>query len=524
MHPDQTLRDTVVERFTHGADIGFRGEHVTHIATNNKSASMHANAVTTAIQLEVARGHTRGPFAVPPLPNFRINPLSARIKPDGTARLILDLSQPAGDSINDGIDPAEFSCSYTSVEAAIALIFEHGGRGALLAKADIKHAFRLIPVRPDQWCLLGFHWQGQLYFDIRLSFGSRSSPRIFNDFADCLEWLFSQHANSSAIRHYLDDFFLVAPDAATATRTYQTILNLAAELGVPLAADKCTPPTTRLTLLGVVLDTQTMTISLPPDKVEGILSSLSSLQHRSKATKHELLSVVGKLVHASKCVPPGRAFTRRILNAALTVVQPRHRVRITTQLRRDLRWWLEFLPRWNGSFPLIAPIDGRAHTSVYTDSSRLAGAAVHGDRWIAFTWPLSATEAAACSMSWLEMVPILAAVMTWGHLWRGQRVRIHCDNMGVVAIWRRGWSHSPLLMDAIRHLLFLAATAECILDLTYIRSGHNTVADALSRGRAALARRHHPGLRAAPCPVPATLDTYLAAPHTNAPVLSGRPL
>ncbi|KAF0309914.1 hypothetical protein FJT64_019008 [Amphibalanus amphitrite] len=37
---------------------------------------------------------------------------------------------------------------------------------------------------------------------------------------------------------------------------------------------------------------------------------------RKKCTQRDLLSLVGRLVHASKCVPPGRAFTRRLLDAA----------------------------------------------------------------------------------------------------------------------------------------------------------------------------------------------------------------
>ena len=42
------------------------------------------------------------------------------------------------------------------------------------------------------------------------------------------------------------------------------------------------------------------------------------------------------------------------------------------------------------------------------------------------------------SMTWLEMIPVVAAVLTWGQQWRGQRVRLYCDNMGVIAIWHRG--------------------------------------------------------------------------------------
>ena len=121
----------------------------------------------------------RGPFATPPLADMIVNPLGARDKDDGSTRLILDLSQPAGRSVNDGIDADEFRLAYTSIAEAFRLIHAAGGAGALLAKVDIKAAFKLIPVKPDQWRLLGFQWQGQFYFQVALSLGSRSSPRIF---------------------------------------------------------------------------------------------------------------------------------------------------------------------------------------------------------------------------------------------------------------------------------------------------------------------------------------------------------
>ena len=107
----------------------------------------------------------------------------------------------------------------------------------------------LIPVRPEQWCLPCFKWDNNLYFDTR-SFGSRSSPRTFNDFADCLMWLFRQHAGNPSIQHHLDDYDLAANSKAMAATSYSTVLYLSHALGIPLAAEKCVPPTTRLPLLG----------------------------------------------------------------------------------------------------------------------------------------------------------------------------------------------------------------------------------------------------------------------------------
>ena len=97
-------RALVVGRFVNGADIGYRGDCRAGADENNQSALRRHAAVTAAIEVELAAGTTKGPFRDPPFPGFVVNPLSARDRSDGGARLILDLSAPRGESVNDGID------------------------------------------------------------------------------------------------------------------------------------------------------------------------------------------------------------------------------------------------------------------------------------------------------------------------------------------------------------------------------------------------------------------------------------
>ena len=58
---------------------------------------------------------------------------------------------------------------------------------------------------------LGYKWLGKYFFDICLPFGSRSSPFIFNTFADAVSWILVQKFYTTALIHYLDDFFVCAP-------------------------------------------------------------------------------------------------------------------------------------------------------------------------------------------------------------------------------------------------------------------------------------------------------------------------
>ena len=61
------------------------------------------------------------------------------------------------------------------------------GDGTELAKADIKAAYRMVPVHPDDRPLLAMQWEGEVYLYRALLFGLRSAPKIFNALADALE-------------------------------------------------------------------------------------------------------------------------------------------------------------------------------------------------------------------------------------------------------------------------------------------------------------------------------------------------
>ena len=84
------------------------------------------------------------------------------------------------------------------------------GQGTLMAKADIKQAYRMVPVHPDDRHLLAVQWEGQTYIDKVLPFGLRSAPLIFTAIADALQWMMSEKG-VRPVFHYLDDFITLGP-------------------------------------------------------------------------------------------------------------------------------------------------------------------------------------------------------------------------------------------------------------------------------------------------------------------------
>ena len=133
-------------------------------------------------------------------------------KSTGKWRLIVDLSSPEGFSVNDGIEEGLCSLSYIFVDHAVRAAMELG-QGALMAKIDVRSAYRIVPVHPEDQGLLGMMWEGSLFIDTAFPSGLHSAQKIFNAIADTVEW-FARQQGVDPLLHYLDDFFTMgAPDS-----------------------------------------------------------------------------------------------------------------------------------------------------------------------------------------------------------------------------------------------------------------------------------------------------------------------
>ena len=161
----------------------------------------------------------------------------------GSFQLIVDLSAPPNHSVNN---PSLMSLSYSSVDQAVSLCRAHG-QGVLMAKLDLKSAYRMIPVHPLDQPLLGIEWQGTVYCDLALPFGLRSAPVIFTAVADGLAWALRCKGVGSQL-HYLDDFFCGCHDSLECAESLSIALGVCAELGLPVAPAKVEGPSSVIIL------------------------------------------------------------------------------------------------------------------------------------------------------------------------------------------------------------------------------------------------------------------------------------
>ena len=508
-HPDKAWVSRLLSGITHGVDIDYMGPREPMDAPNLLSARTHPHVIQVQLQNEVDAGRIRGPFTVRPLPALRCSGLGVVPKKGNKWRMILHLSAPFGSSVNDFISKESFSLQYSSVDDAVRFLVSLGP-GARMAKADLKSAFRMVPVRPQDWELLGMRWQGAYYFDTCLPFGLRSAPFLFNEYAEALQWIVHHNYGVPHLLHYLDDYFIAGPPESPLCAAHlRQFLQVCDHLGIPVAMDKVDGPATTLTFLGLELDSVQQQIRVPPEKLSEILMELHDWSSRTKATKRALLSIIGKLSFAARAVPAGRLFLRRLITLSTTVQKLHHHIRLGRQAQADFAWWVDFLPTWNGTARFIDPSSIPAYDlDLYTDASGTLGCGAYFcGSWFHFPWQPHQLLSEGSSIQWQELFAILAAALTWGHLWSGKRIRFFCDNKAIVDAWQHKSAKHPAIVSLLRLLFLHAAQHDYVPTFQHLPGRENHLADALSRRQFTRFFSLAPQAAQDPTPTPGVLTT-----------------
>ena len=141
---------------------------------------------------------------------------------------------------NAGILDIHSTVHYDTIDNVISLVNKFG-KGCLLAKTDIEDAFRIIPVHPNDYHLLGFTWNNLFYYDRCLSMGASSS-------CTALQWIMENRYGASGMSHILDDFLFVGPPNSDKCKVDLTsFLSLCKTVGIPIKTEmECRLPVDKL--------------------------------------------------------------------------------------------------------------------------------------------------------------------------------------------------------------------------------------------------------------------------------------
>lgn len=503
---DERVKSYLLDGFRHGFSL--KCNHNPSAGSpndqtgNHKSATDQPDVVRKLLSKEVAANRIAGPFDKKPYSDLHVSPLSIRPKKEANKfRLIHDLSFPQNCSVNSGISKEDSSVEYENLDKAIEYI-QQVGPGAFLAKTDIKGAFRIIPVKPEDRLLLGMAWDNNFYFDKCLAMGCRTSCKIFETFSKALQWICKEKLGIEIMVHVLDDFLFIHKLQAGCQDALSKFQALCEDLGIPLAPDKTIGPLQILIFLGIELDTINFFSRLPEDKVKKCrqeIVQLLSTKVKSVRLK-QLQSVIGLLNFACRVVIPGRAFLRRLIDRTCGVASKFHFVRITNEDKADLRMWIKFLAKFNGQ--CLFQQAGWAESPdlhLYTDASKLGYGAILNAKWVAGEFPLAWQEN---NITVLELYPIVLALSIWKDWLSNKKLRIHTDNQDLVHVINKKSSREKSIMPLIRKLVLTTLKNNTLVHAVHIPGASNCLADALSRLQLEKFKRLAPHMEDQPSVVP----------------------
>ena len=469
---------------SYGFPVGFTGTNMPGPSVGNHAgARQFEDAVESYILKEVSLGATVGPFSNNPLScPLKTSPLNTVPKGEVGRRIIVDLSNPEGNSVNSGIDKSiyleqEVDLHYPTVDTLVGYILEKG-KGSLMYKSDLSRAYRQIYVDPGDIHLLGFQWKDKYYIDTVLPFGLRSASQICQRVTDAIAYMYKNESKGRfKIINYLDDFAGVA-SPAEADLAFSSLSALFEELGVKEAKEKSCAPSTSMVFIGVKFDTVDMSLEVTPERLEQLQDEVCKWLGWKRARKKDLQSLIGKLQFAAKCVRSGRVFISRMLELLRNTKDGEYFC-ISSEFKKDLLWWQKFASQFNGVIMMGDVRWSQPDEVIATDASLsgLGGMATMG-RYYHCSIP---TFLSQVHISVLETAAVVIAIKMWGHELAGKRLLIQCDNSSTVALLNSGKSKDTLMLAWLRELLFHASQFQIQINAVHIEGVINRIPDMLSR-------------------------------------------
>ena len=180
---------------------------------------------------------------------------------------------------------------------------------------------------------------------------------------------------------------------------------------MPLASEKQEGPSTCITFLGIIIDTQHQELRLPSEKLERILATLTECERRKSCTLRELESLIGTLQHACTVIRPGRTFLRNAIPLLKMATKQHHHIRLSVEIRSDLAWWKLLASFWNGTALVIPPNCTAYMVTTDTPGSWGCGAWFENS-WFSIKWEQNHST---LHITVKEIVPIIISAIIWGH-------------------------------------------------------------------------------------------------------------
>ena len=455
---------------------------------------------------EIEMGRFSPSFGYKLLPGMYCMPIHAVPKPHSTDfRLVTNHS--AGEYSLNSMIKREDICGYpldnmTHLgEMLLRKRKEFPNEELLLFKSDISDAYRNLPMHP-LWQIKQINKiQGQNHVDRRNCFGGKGSGSIFIGFNSLVTWVGKNEYDLRDLGTYSDDSFGVefAKNFTFYDRygrsmptTQVTLLKLWDHLGIP-HKEKKQVFGGRLTIIGIDVDANEMTLTLPPESKSDLVAQLRDFARTPeksgiKYTLRDFQRLAGWLNWSFNVYP--------LLKPALSNVyakmthskpdKPLTKLYVNNAIRSDLIWALNHMCLLSGTRVLqsLEWDPESADLTAYCDAS-LDGLGFWFPGLSAGFWSPIPEDVPKDTIFYLEALSVLSALLHSTTLFTVNRLVIYTDNLNTVQIFNSLSAYpayNEILKCAVDHILSNYANP-MQLRVLHVPGDLNTVADALSRGK-----------------------------------------
>ena len=515
----------VAEMLKEGARLGVEQEgRWPSQGANSPTAYEFGERVADSLQTGIIDGYLCGPFSKEDVETIwpegvKISPILVRLKPNGAARIIMDLSYPHDQELGNGVPCSpnegmknfkEFEEVQMTTDKKFRKAMFWSGWPAEVMKTDWCIAYKHISVHRSDHHLQLVEFGGRFFLERCLTFGGGNSPTLYNMVAKLLINL-AEIMSGMDPRHncqQLDDNCTAGPRGSQKMRKYlECYRKIAEEIGVKLASEddpsKAFPPKQKGEILGIVYDGQNWTWEMPYDKGQRLLVQIGEAIRSGYIKNGDAISLAGRINHYSSMVK-GKFNRCLLVHLGKSEERDEKVIKIGTQAMLSLVWWLlnlRVLQKCGARIP--NPNDFLVNTALTLYSDAAGGASklatqgwgvvnVAGNEWARGSWPkfiikntLTHGRRWGRSLTFLEGFACLITVPLWAkEIQQAGGAALMCDNMGFVWANHSGNSRDEYIWTLSKCLDTLAEGLGVPIKVFHTRRRTrlgDTVADDLSK-------------------------------------------
>ena len=350
---------------------------------------------------------------------------------------------------------------------------------------DLKDAFPHIAIHKDYRKYLRFNWLGELLEWVVLPFGLTCSPRVLTKINKPVI-AFLRTTWGILITIYMDDMLIQASSPEKAIFHAQLVMLTFMALGWSFNFEKCNlVPSQEVVHLGFVINTVSMTISCPLDKIVRLQDRCRVAFANKQLSVHDLERLLGTMESVRQCVPLAamhyRSLQKQLLFSKLGRRKPKKIVVLVNKSLLELQWWLKDSGFISHSSAPISELQPTLH--IWSDANlEMGGARTSRGNFSQREW----TSKELMSNPHINLLEIRAAREGINALANpGDRVRLHLDNATACAYIRKQGGTKSFTLSEEACLLWEEALTNNVQILTphWLSTKDNIEADFLSRNK-----------------------------------------